>query len=190
MKLTQVMQITTATLFMALAVNAADAAKGGKGNEWPGPNDPVFTVESAIPYIPAVDSHSLDDAQIVFYDALLDLSIFEGALEGGEPCTHGTQIGTLVLHRESKRNPQAAELVFWFPGELESGDYATHSLTMLGWFDQPDNWPPTAADPVTTVTFEYWEFSAENRKAKLQDCAGSYDYSGNGSWTVTVTRKP
>ena len=46
MKLTQVMQITTATLFMALAVNAADAAKGGKGNEWPGPNDPVFTVES------------------------------------------------------------------------------------------------------------------------------------------------
>ena len=182
-----------AAILLAISSTAALAAKGGNGgggNEWSGPDDPVFTAESVSPYIPEVESHSLDDAQVVFYHAMFGLSSFEGTLESGEPCFHADQTGTLVIHRESRKNPQAAELLFWFQGELESGDTATHSMTMLGVFDEPDHWPPTEADPVPTVTFEYWEFEAENRKAKLQDCAGSYDYSGVGPWTVTVTRLP
>lgn len=189
MKSHHIMHIATIVIFVTMAAGPAAAAKGGN-KEWPGPNDPVFTVESGNPFIPAVDSHSLDDAQIVFYGAQVDLSIFEGKLENGDPCFHADSTGTLVIHRASRKNPQAAELVFWFPGMLESGEYATHSFTMQGWFDEPDNWPPTVGDPVTTVTFEYWEFEAENKWAQRLDCAGSYDYSGAGPWTVTVTRKP
>jgi hypothetical protein len=194
MKLRRNVQIITATAVLALAMGAAHAhhnpghGGGGGGGPGPGPNDPVFTVESLSPYIPAVDSHSLDGGgQIVFYDALMDLSPFDGTLESGENCSHGEQIGTLVIHRESRKNPLVAELVFWFQGVLESGDLATHSFVMQGWFDEPDNWPPTEADIETTVTFENWQFEAENRPAQRQDCAGAYDYSGVGPWTVTVT---
>ena len=59
--------------------------------------------------------------------------------------------------------------------------------TMTGKFDEPGNWPPTVEDPSTTVTLEYWEFAAENPKAQRKDCAGFYEYTGEGPWTVTVS---
>ena len=56
---------------------------------------------------------------------------------------------------------------------------------MTGSYD-PLNWPPTADNPAT-LTFEYWEMAAENRKAQRKDCEGSYDYTGEGGWEVYVS---
>ncbi|NIP70631.1 MAG: hypothetical protein GTO04_16055 [Planctomycetales bacterium] len=90
-----------------------------------------------------------------------------------------------MIYPQSSTNPLAAEMIFWYEDVLQSGDAVTHLLTMTGHFDEPDNWPP-AID--TTVTLEYWEFAAENRKAQRQDCSGSYEFDGAGPWTVTVSR--
>ena len=196
MKRFKMIAIITALSILCLASSAVlahhnpghNGGGGGGGEPGPGPNDPVYTVASTNPPIPEVASHSLDGGgQIVFYDALVDLSAFEGTLESGEACSHGERIGTLVIHRESRKNPTAAELLFWFRGALESGEFATHYFMMRGGFDESENWPPTESDIETTVTFENWAFEAENKPAQRQDCAGEYDYSGVGPWTVTVT---
>lgn len=193
MNFKRTVQITSAAAFLLLTAAAAHAhhrdghdGGGSGGDVGPGPNDPVFTVESSEPYIPLVESHSVDThGQIVFYGQM-DLSGFEGAWDSGGACSHdGLRDGVIVIYPQSKQNPLAAELIFWFPAELESGDSVTHLLTMQGQFDEPDNWPPTANDPVTTVTLNYWEFAAENKKAQRQDCAGESDFPA-GPWTVTV----
>ena len=65
-------------------------------------------------------------------------------------------------------------------------------MFMEGEFDEPDNWPPSGSDPETTVTFDYWEIHAENKKAQRDDCAGESATvpDPNGPWTITVTLKP
>ena len=61
---------------------------------------------------------------------------------------------------------------------------------MEGEFDEPDNWPPSETDPETTLTLNYWEFAAVNKKAQKKDCAGESDFPAGTTWTVTVTRQP
>lgn len=194
MKLSTIIQTLSVTIILGLAAGAAQAhhkaghgAGGGGGDDGAGPDDSVFTVESVEPYIPLVESHSADPhGQIVFYGQL-DLSLFDGTWQSGGACFHeGLKDGIIVIYPQSKQNPLAAELIFWFPAALESGDIVTHLLTMQGVFDEPDNWPPAADDPATTVTLNYWEFAAENRKAQRQDCAGESDFPA-GPWSVTVT---
>ena len=190
MKPSHIISIAAASLSLILGLDSAHAAKGGKkgGPDGAGPNDSVYTIESLDPYIPQVDSHSVDsDGQIVYYGAM-DLSGFVGSDSSGA-CDHGFNDGIIVVYPQSRKNPLAAELIFWFEGILESGDAVTHLLTMQGQFDEPDNWPPSAGDPETTITLNYWEFAAENRKAQRQDCAGESDFPA-GPWTVTVTLKP
>lgn len=190
MKPSKPMQITAVALFMAVATFTVHAAKGGHqgGGTGPGPNDPVFTLESTDPYIPPVDSHSVDPGgQVVFYGSM-DLSDFPGMWSNGTPCNEGFKDGTIVIAPKSSTNPLTAELTFWFSSSLESGDSVTYMFTMEGQFDEPDNWLPTAADPSTTVTFNSWDLQAENKKARRLDCAGTSDFPA-GPWHLTVTLK-
>jgi hypothetical protein len=85
-------------------------------------------------------------------------------------------------------NPYTAYLTAYFQSELYSGATKTHYLFMEGEFDEPDNWPPSNE---TTVTFDYWEIYAENKKAQRDDCAGGSDLvpDPNGPWTMTVKLK-
>ena len=190
MKLSNIIKITTATAIMATAVGTVHAAKGGnkdKGDPAGGFIDAVFIVDSLAPPIPPIASKSADTkGQIVWYGEM-DLSLFEGSFGNGTPCSNGLLEGTIVMYPQSTKNPVAAELIFWYRDILESGNSVTHLLTMQGQFDEPGNWPPSEADPQTTVTLNYWEFAAENRKAQRQDCSGSSDFPA-GPWTVTVTR--
>lgn len=162
------------------------AAKGGNGNPGGG-EDPVFTVESSVPLIPAVDSYSLDrGGHIVFRNAEMDLSEFSGTNADGA-CHHGFNEGTLTLKPKSDKNPAVARLHFWFKGRLDSGALVTHLFAMEGDFNDPGDWPPS---DTTSITFDYWEVAAENRKAQRQDCAGDHaTYPDANSWTITVTRK-
>lgn len=194
MKLNDMIKITTAAMTMALAFNTAHAAKGGnKGGggsdeeNGGGASTAVVALDSFSPYIPLVISNSVDrGGQAVFYGQM-DLSEFPGKYDNGTACSNGLLDGIIVIYPQSSKNPQAAEMIFWYNDVLESGESITHLLTMTGQFDEPGNWPPTAADPETTVTLEYWEFAAENRKAQRQDCSGSYAFDGTGPWTVTVS---
>jgi hypothetical protein len=193
MKLSKILQTSFLSLLLAMTATTVYAGKGGNkggngGDEGPGPNDPVFTVVSDDPYIPAIDSHSLDGGgQIVFYDAAVDLSGFQGTFPDGSACDHGVKIGTLVVHRKDRKNPIVAELVFWFQAGIGTGGEVTHSFTMTGLFDEPENWPPAAGAP-TSVSYDYWEFLAENRKAQNSDCAGDSDIPA-GTWQISVERK-
>ena len=200
MKLSKIINTTTVILLLASTASSAFAAKGGKknndGDDSGGFIDAVFMVDSLAPQIPPVASNSTDSkGQMVFYagddtDAEdgMDLSEFTGgSYDNGTSCINYWRDGILVIYPQSSRNPGAAELIFWYRDELESGDQVTHLLTMQGTFDEPGNWPPSEADPETTITLNYWEFAAENRKAQRQDCSGSSDFPA-GPWTVTVTR--
>ena len=60
-------------------------------------------------------------------------------------------------------------------------------MRMDGTFQDPQNWPP-APGTSSTVAFDFWEFFAENKKARRQDCAGESDFLGEGerlSFTVS-----
>jgi len=194
MKLSTFVKITSTFIILATAAETAQAAKGGNKNGGGDPSggyiDAVFIVDSLSPPIPPVDSNSADTkGQVVWYGQM-DLGDFEGTWDSGGICQHqGLRDGIIVMYPQSTKNPLSAELIFWFSAQLETGDSVTHLLTMQGQFDEPDNWPPSADDPQTTVTLNYWEFAAENRKAQRQDCAGSSDFPA-GPWTVTVTRVP
>ena len=199
MKSGKFFKITTAALIVAMAAGNANAGKGGNkdkdGDDSGGFIDAVFIVDSSAPSIPPVASNSADSkGQIVFYagdDTVaadgMDLSLFEGSYDSGTPCSNGFLDGIIVIYPQSTRNPGSAELIFWYRDDLESGDEVTHLLTMQGTFDDPTNWPPSEAKPQTTITLNYWEFAAENRKAQRQDCSGSSDFPVD-PWTVTVTR--
>jgi hypothetical protein len=167
-----------------IAVNAT-AEKPDK------PPPPVFTVYSGGLIDPAIDSYSMGrDWQIVFRDAYMELSEFVGRNSLGDYCNHGFRPGIIVLKPKSRKNPLIAKLEFWFHSELESGESAPHLFIMEGVFDEPGNWPPTEADPHTTLTFNYWEVAAENKWAQRQDCAGgtTEEEYPDGPWTVSVTR--
>ena len=153
------------------------------------PPPAVFTVDS-VALIEPVDSYSMDrDWQIVFRDAVMHLDQFGGTNSLG-PCSHGTRPGIIVLKPKSRKNPLIAKLEFWFMSELESGDSVSHLFVMEGVFVEPGNWPPTEADPHTSLEFNYWEVAAENKWAQRQDCAGgtAEDEYPDGPWVVNVTR--
>ncbi len=191
MKPSKLMHIAAMAMVAAAATFTAHAAKGGHkgGGSGPGPNDPVFTLESTDPYIPAVDSHSVDPGgQVVFYGPM-DLSEFPGRWSNSTACNEGFKDGIIVIAPKSSKNPLTAELTFWFNGNLDTGDSVTYMFTMEGQFDEPGNWPPTAADPVTTATFNSWDLQAENKKARRSDCAATSDFPA-GPWQLTVTLKP
>lgn len=158
-----------------------------------GDPDPVFTAESLNPYIEPVDSYSLDPGDVIVYrEATVDLSQFAGTWESGGTCDHGIRTGTLSTRPKSSQLPDIAVLQFGFRSVLESGKEAHHVLIMEGQFDEPNNWPPSATDPETTLTLDYWEYAAENKKGQREDCAGASPSvpDPSGPWTVTVTRKP
>ncbi len=199
MKLSKFFSITTVVLITASVAGNAIAGKGGNkdkgGDDSGGFIDATFIVDSSAPSIPPVASNSADSkGQLVFYAGDntvaadgMDLSLFEGSYDNGTPCSNGFLDGIIVIYPQSSRNPGSAELILWYSDDLESGDEVTHLLTMQGTFDEPANWPPSEEDPQTTITLNYWEFAAENRKAQRQDCSGSSDFPA-GPWTVTVTR--
>jgi hypothetical protein len=191
MKAGNIIKITIAAVMLVTAAGSVQAAKGGnkdKSDPEGGYIDAVYMVDSTSPVIPPVASNSADaKGQIVFYGQM-DISEFEGTWDSGSPCFNpGMRDGIIVMYPQSTKNPQKAELIFWYKRELFSGDTIQHLLTMQGEFDEPGNWPPTEADPTTTVTLNYWEFAAENRKAQRQDCAGSSDIPA-GPWVVNVER--
>jgi len=194
MKLSNFASITAALFILGMASGSVYAAKGGNKNSGGDPSggyiDAVFIVDSLDPPIPPVASNSADTkGQVVWYGQM-DLSQFEGTWDSGGVCFHeGLRDGIIVIYPQSSKSPLNAELIFWFNAPLESDDSVTYLLTMQGQFDEPDNWPPSVDDPQTTITLNYWEFAAENRKAQQQDCAGSSDFPA-GPWTVTVTRVP
>jgi hypothetical protein len=195
MKLINTIQIMTAAIIMAIATNPAQAAKGGNGKDKGGGGDDggvgnsnaLVYLNNVSPEIPYVESESFNNnGQVVFYGQM-DLSEFPGSYNNGDACPKGMTEGIIVIQPRSNNNPQAAELIFWYNDTLDSDETATHLLTMTGPFEEPANWPPTAEDIDSSVTLEYWEFAAENRKAQRKDCAGKYDYTGAGPWTVTIT---
>jgi hypothetical protein len=172
---------------MVFVVTDVTAKKPGTS---PPADDPVFTAHSLDPIIVPIDSHSLDhDWQIVFRHQDIDLYQFKGlwdTLPG--LCEHDPLQGIMVLKPKSKKIPVVARLEYWFQDELVSGETVTHLFFMEGVFDEQDNWPPSDTDPVTTLTFNYWEVAAENKWAQRQDCAGEFSGSG-GPWKITVSRK-
>jgi hypothetical protein len=200
MKLINTIKIMTAVIIMAIATNPAQAAKGGNGKDKGGGGDDggvgnsnaLVYLDNDSPRIPCVESESFNNnGQVVFYGQM-DLSQFPGSYNNGDICPKGMTEGIIVIQPRSNNNPQAAEMIFWYNDTLDSNETATHLLTMTGTFDERDNWPPTTGDIYSSVTLEYWEFAAENRKAQRKDCAGKYDYPGAGNqdagpWTVTVT---
>jgi hypothetical protein len=158
---------------------------GGGGQE-----DPTFTASSGNPYIPAVDSYSLDgDDKIVFRHAGMDLSGFVTSWPDGSACDHMFRTGTFTVQPKS-RAPDIAVLSYSFLSELDSGASTMHYLVLEGVFDDPENWPPSDSDSVTTLTFESYELNAENKKARRSDCAGETVVFPDGPWSLTVTRQP
>ena len=155
-------------------------------------DDPVFTAFSDNPPIAPIDSHSLDNGgQIVFRHTEMDLSQFEGSDAAGDECflRRPADNGILVLKPKSRKVATVARLEYWFQAELDSGDTVTHLFVMEGEFENMDDWPPLGDETETTLTFNSWEFAAENKWAQRQDCAGeSYDFS-DPPWTVTITRE-
>jgi len=156
-----------------------------------GDPDPTFTVDSPDPDIPSVDSWSLDPGDVIVYrDATVDLRQFDGVWQSGGACNHGVPTGTLSTRRKSSQEPDVAVVRFGFRSQLKSGNDAHHVFIMEGQFDEPLNFPPSEGDPETTLTLDYWEYAAENKKAQKEDCAGESLNYPDGPWTVTVTRKP
>lgn len=158
--------------------------------------EPVFTALEGVPnsgdllILEDIDSHSSDKSgQIVFRGTLIDLDQFKGTNVEGEACTliRPGLNGIMVLSPKSRRNPAVAKLVYWFQAFLDSGDTVTHWFVMEGDFDPDVSWPPQDIGDETTLFFHSWEFSAENKWAQRQDCAGEgYDF--DNPWTVTITR--
>ena len=192
MKLNDTIKITTAAMAMALAFGTAHAAKGGNkgggsnsgGKEDEGPADIVLTVESpsvtiwpADPANTEIKSHGVSSqGQAVFYEVMMDMGQFAGTNSSGA-CDHSFRNGILVIEYENQTNPEMAQLLFWFNAPLESGDSATHLLRMDGVFLDTQNWPP-APGTDSIVEYHFWEFFAENKKARRQDCAGESDWLG------------
>ena len=195
MKLNKLAIILTTSAFMIMTLNTA-WAKGGNGNGGnggnggggkvdEGPADSVFAAESEDLELIPVDSHSASSkGQIVFHHALMNMGNFPGMSPGGS-CDHGLIDGLLVIQPKYAQGPFIPELIYWFDAALESGDSATHLLTMEGISDPSITWPPTMNNPVT-LELNYWEFGAENKKAQRQDCAGSDD-SDNVIWEITIS---
>lgn len=194
MKLNNAIKITTAALLITLATCPAYGGNGnGKGNGGgdDGGNDPggisnarVY-LEQDNPGIPYVESESFDNkGQVVFYGHM-NLKGFNGQYNNGDPCIRYDEPteGIIVIHPLSNNNPEAAELIFWYRDILDSGDTIQHLLTMTGTFEDSNDWPPAGE---TTVRLETWEFSAENKKAQRQDCAGD----GIDDYEIVVTRVP
>ncbi len=153
-----------------------------------GDQDPVFTVESLNPYIPAVDSYSFNPGDVITYrGATVDLTQFVGTRENGDSCNHGVRTGTLSTRPKSSQDPDIAVVRFGFRSELDSGLQAHHVFIMEGVFDD-NNYPP-APNTSTSFTLEYWEYSAEQRKAQKEDCAGDSPSIPDpaGPWSVTIT---
>lgn len=210
MKLSKLATISTLTLILATISSPVLAAPGGNGGgngggnnggggkEDEGPAGIVLTVESTYPLIYSsipgsneIQSHGVSSqGQAVFYDVFMDLSQFEGNFDRypDDSCNHGTPDGILVIQPKSNSGPMA-QLTFWFNSELESFDGVTHLFQMEGTFDDLGNWPP-APGTSTQVIFDSWMFSAENRKAQRQDCAGESPYPSGSEWIFTVTQAP
>lgn len=194
MKMSRKIQISSMSALMLLATVSAHAAPGGNGKggggnnsggkEDEGPAGIVVTVEStnvAIwPEDPAateIPSHGVSSqGQAVFYDVMMDLGQFGGTDSSGS-CEHGIKSGILVIEHENMTNPEMAQLLFWFNAPLDSGDAVTHLLRMDGVFLDTQNWPP-APGTDSIVEYNFWEFFAENKKARRQDCAGESDLLG------------
>jgi hypothetical protein len=196
MKLSKKIQIASIALIMTLVTASAAAAPGGNGGgngggnnsggkEDEGPAGIVVTVESTNvsiwpedPEATEIPSHGVSSqGQAVFYDVMMDMSQFGGTDAQGT-CNHGERSGILVIEHENRTNPEMAQLLFWFNALLvESGDSATHLLRMDGVFLDSQNWPP-APGTDSIVEFNFWEFFAENKKARRQDCAGESDFLG------------
>jgi hypothetical protein len=208
MKLSKLATISTLTLILATISNPVLAAPGGNGGgngggnnggggkEDEGPAGIVLVVESTDPLILSsipgpneIQSHNVSSqGQAVFYDVFMDMSQFEGNLDSGPICDHDIRDGILVIEPKSKSGP-VAQLLFWFNSELESLDGVTHLFRMEGIFVDLQNWPP-APGTSTLVEFDSWMFSAENRKAQRQDCAGESPDSFGTKWIFTVTQAP
>ena len=109
---------------------------------------------------------------------MMDMTQFNGS-NSSDQCNHGIRGGTLVIEYANKTNPEMAQLLFWFNAPLENDGTATHLLRMDGTFQDPHNWPP-APGTSSIVEFHFWEFFAENKKARRQDCAGESDFLGYG----------
>lgn len=161
---------------------------GGGGGS--GPGDPVYTAESADLGIAPIDSHSVDnEITIRFRGSDLDLSDFVGTWPDGTPCNHGLRTGGFSVFQPDPGNPYTAHLTGHFLSELDGdANYAskTHLIYMEGTFDSPGIWPPTGT---TTITFDYWEIHAENKKAQRNDCAGESASVPDGPWSISVTLK-
>lgn len=158
-----------------------------------GDQDPMFIADSLDLGTPPVDSYSLDPGDvIVFRQATVDLTQFVGENESGVACNHGVRTGTLSTRPKSGELPDIAVLKFGFRSELTSGAEAHHLLVMEGQFQEPLNYPPSAAGSEQLLSLDYWEFAAENKRAQREDCAGASSSvpDPDAPWTVTVTRKP
>ena len=190
-------KFTLTILFTTVAVALSSPAMGEKGGGKKGDNpsgnpDPILLIEADTPFIPPTLSNSVDNqGQAVFYGAM-DLSPafspFSGTTDDGQACELEYEDGIVVVYPQTKGNPYEAELIFWYSDELQSGDTVTHLLTMQGRFDEPGNWPPGTDDPDTSITLDYWEFGAENRKAQRIDCAGSGWAKPGEGYVVHFTR--
>jgi hypothetical protein len=166
---------------------------GGGGGGGGGSTTALFTIESegSTPFVPLTVDHSVDShGQMVFYVDNLDFTQFVGQRNDGSSCNPGVVNGTLVVKPRSNTDLVDADLISYFPYTLDSGDPVTYKFTMQGTFEDPSNWPPSASNPFTTVTFDYWEYSAENKKDQRQDCAGSLPLGSSETWTMDVTRLP
>lgn len=193
MKLSKKTHIAAMAALVSLIHIAAHAAPGGKGGgggtngggkEDEGPAGIVVTVESpSVPIWPEdpaateMSSHGVSSqGQVVFYNVIMDMSQFEGTNSGGS-CSHDDRSGILVIEHANNSNPEMAQLLFWFNAPLDSGSNVTHLLRMDGVFLDPQNWPP-APGTDSIVEYNIWEFFAENKKARRQDCAGESDLLG------------
>ena len=172
----------------AMAKNTHSGGHNGGGG-----SSAVFTIESegGTAFIPLTDSQSVDsNGQMVFYVDNLDLSQFPGYRNDGSACGPDLVNGTLVVKPRSNTDLVDADLISYFPYTLDSGEQVTYKFTMQGTFEDPANWPPSTANPFTTVSFDYWEYAAENKKAQRQDCAGSLPVDSTETWVVGITRLP
>ena len=191
MKLTKKLQITAMTVLISLIHITAQAAPGSKGGgnnrggkEDEGPAGIVVTVESPSvsiwpedPSATEIPSHSVSSqGQAVFYDVMMDVGQFGGTDTEGA-CDHAHRSGILVIEHKNQTNPEMAQLLFWFNAPLEDSSSATHLMRMDGVFLDPQNWPPSPGTD-SIVEFNFWEYFAENKKARRQDCAGESVFLG------------
>ena len=163
---------------------------GGGGGS--GPGDPVYTAESFDLGIAQIDSNSVDnETTIRFRGASLDLTDFVGTWPDGTSCNHGLRTGGFSIFQPDAGNPYTVHLQGHFLSELDSGASKTHIFFLEGTFDEPGNWPPSESDPGTTITLDYWEIYAENKKAQRNDCAGESATVPDpaGPWSVSIDLK-